>query len=352
MKKKTIISTVSIVVLLGAMTWVLASNKKEIDSHKEAKTTASEIAVTLAQVEMKATSNNLRMVGTAQPAKDVNIASESAGKITRIYFKMGDYVAQGKVLAEIDDTYKRLAYENAKLNFDKYKEDIARYEVLRKGEAVSETQYRDIKLAYENASIQLQNAKKQWDDCKVTAPFSGYITSKNVEQGAFVNAGTIIAGISDINELKVVLEVSETDAYQLKDGQPVEVTSDVQSSTTFNGKIRTISQKATASHTYPVEVMIANNGKNKLKAGTYVNVIINTSNDGEALMIPRNAIISSVKDPSVYVVNNNVARMVKINTGRSFDTDIEVLGGISRGDKVVVDGQINLSDGAKVSVIN
>lgn len=352
MKKKTIISSVSILVLLAAMTWVLASNKKEIDSRKEMKSSVSAIAVSLAEAEVRNTGNTLRMVGTAQPAKDVNIASESAGKITRIYFKMGDFVAQGKVLAEIDDTYKRLSYENAKLNFDKYKEDMARYEVLRKGDAVSETQYRDIRLAYENASIQLQNAKKQWDDCKVTAPFSGYITSKNVEQGAFVNAGTVVAGLSDINELKVVLEVSEMDAYLLKDGQRVEITSDVQSGNVFNGKIQTISPKATASHTYPVEIMIANTGKNKLKAGTYVNVIISTSSDGQALMIPRNAIVSSVKDPSVYVVSNNTARMVKISTGRSFDTNIEVLGGVSKGEKVVVNGQINLTDGAKVTVLN
>lgn len=352
MKKKTIISTVSIVVLLGAMTWVLASNKKVIDSHKVTKTSVADIAVSLAKASVQETGSSLRMVGTAQPAKDVNIASESAGRITRIHFKMGDFVAQGKVLAEIDDTYKRLSYENAKLNFDKYKEDMERYDVLRKGEAVSETQYRDIKLAYENASIQLQNAKKQWDDCKVVAPFSGYITSKNVEQGAFVNAGTIVAGVSDINELKVVLEVSELDAYQLKDGQLAEVTTDVQSGVIYNGTIQTISPKATASHTYPVEVMISNNGKNKLKAGTYVNVTIRTQGNGKALMIPRNAIISSVKDPSVYVVSNNTARMVKISTGRSFDTSIEVLNGITEGEQVVVNGQINLTDGARVSVIN
>lgn len=352
MKKKTIIASVTIVVLLGIMTWTLATNKKVIDSRKEVKTTQSDIAVTVVPTEMKETNGNLELVGTAQPCKEVNIASESAGKIVQVNFKMGDFVAKGKVLAKIDDTYKRLAYDNAKLNYNKCKEDLDRYQALRKGDAVSDTQLRDIRLAYENAVIQLENVKKQWDDTKITAPFSGYITSQNTELGAFVNPGTIIAGIADISELKVVLDVSESNAYELHPGQQINVTTDVHPDADYKGKIANISPKASASHTYPVEILIANNGKDKLKAGTYVNVSVNMGKSGKALMIPRDAIVSSVKDPSVYVVANNTAKLVKITTGRSFNSNLEVVAGLGEGDKVVTNGQINLIDGAKVSVIN
>jgi RND family efflux transporter MFP subunit len=334
------------------MTWTLASNKKVIDSRKEVKTAQSDIAVAVASTEMKETNGDLELVGTAQPCKEVNIASESAGKIVQVNFKMGDFVTKGKVLAKIDDTYKRLAYNNAKLNYDKYKDDLNRYQALRNGDAISDTQLRDIKLGYENAAIQLENAKKQWDDTKITAPFSGYITAQNTELGAFVNPGSIIAGIADISELKVVLDVSETNAYELRQGQQINVTTDVHPEAKYTGKISNISPKASASHTYPVEVLISNNGKDKLKAGTYVNVSVNMGKSGKALMIPREAIVSSVKDPSVYVIAGNTAKLVKINTGRSFNSNLEVVAGLSEGDKVVTNGQINLIDGAKVSVIN
>ena len=352
MKKKTIIISVTTIVLLGAMVLTLASNKKVIDANKQAKTTEANVAVTVASTEMKETNGNLDLVGTAQPSKEVNVASESSGKIVQVSFKMGDFVAKGKVLAKIDDTYKRLAYENAKLTYNKCKEDLTRYEALRKGDAVSDTQLRDIRLAYENADIQLENAKKQWDDTKITAPFSGYITSQNTEIGAYVNAGTVIAGIADISELKVVLDVSESTAYELHQGQMISVTTDVHPEADYKGKISNISPKASASHTYPVEVLISNNGKDKLKAGTYVNVSVNMGKSGKALMIPRDAIVSSVKDPSVYVVNNNIVKLVKITTGRSFSSNLEVVAGLAQGDKVVTNGQINLSEGSKVSVIN
>ena len=352
MKKKTIIIVAALVVLLGTMVITLASNKKIIDRNKEVKTTETTIAVTLASSEMKETNGNLELVGTAQPSKEVSVASESSGKIVQVSFKMGDFVAKGKVLAKIEDTYKRLAYENASLNFNKCKEDLTRYEALRKGDAVSDTQLRDTRLAYENANIQLENARKQWDDTKIVAPFSGYITSQNTEIGAYVNAGTVIAGMADISELKVVLDVSESNAYILHQGQQISVTTDVHPEATYTGKISNISPKASASHTYPVEVLISNTGKDKLKAGTYVNVSVNMGKSGKALMIPRDAIVSSVKDPSVYVVIGNTARLVKITTGRSFNSNLEVVAGLGLGEKVVTNGQINLTDGSKVSVIN
>ena len=351
MKKKTTIAVLTAVVLLGIMTMTLASNKKEINSRKEVKTTEINIAVTVASAEMKVTNMDLDLVGTTQAAREVNIASESSGKIAVVNFRMGDYVTQGNVLAIIDDTYKRLAYENAKLNYNKCKDDISRYQALREGDAVSDTQLRDIKLAYENADIQLENAKKQWDDTKIIAPFSGYITSQNTELGAYVNAGTMIAGIADISQLKVVFDVSEMNAYELQRGQTVSVTTDVHPEASYKGTISNISPKASASHTYPVEIMIANNGKDKLKAGTYVKVNVNMSNKENVLMIPRDAIVSSLKDPSVYLVKNNIAQLMKIGVGRNFNSFIEVVSGLNEGDQVVTNGQINLTGSSKVSVI-
>jgi len=98
--------------------------------------------------------------------------------------------------------------------------------------------------------------------------------------------------------------------------------------------------------------LIANSGKNKLKAGTYVNVSVNMGKSGKALMIPRDAIVSSVKDPSVYIIEGQIAKLVKITTGRNFNSNLEVVAGLKESDKVVTNGQINLTDGAKVSVIN
>jgi RND family efflux transporter MFP subunit len=348
---KKIIIIVVVMALLGAMVWTLAGNKKEIDSRKEVKTADGKIAVSVVSAQMQETNNLLEFVGMAEPDKEVVVASESAGKIVQINVKLGDFVSKGTVLAKVDDTYKRLAFENAQLNYNKFKDDYERFQVLRGGDAVSETQLRDMKTGFENASIQLENAKKQLEDTEIVAPFSGVITSKKTELGAYVNPGTPIAAMADIARLKVLLAVSESNVYQLRKGQEVSVYTNVYPGVIYKGNIASISPQGSGAHTFPVEIVIANNNTNPLKAGTYVNVRVDMGKTGKALMIPRDAIVSSVKDPSVYVVKGETVELVKINAGHDYNTYLEVISGISEGDQVVTNGQINLITGAKVSII-
>ena len=351
MKKRAIIILI-LVIITVVITYTLLSNKKVIDSRKEVQTIDHLVAVNVANVEWRDIDGELQFVGTTEAAKEVVVAAEASGKIVKINFKLGDYVNAGTVLAEVDATYRQLAYENAKLNYDKFKEDLERFQNLRKGEAVTETQLRDMRVGFENASIQLEQAKKQLEDTRVVAPFSGYIISRNTELGAWVNVGTPIAGIADISQLKVVFVVSESNVYELSKGQQVSVTTDIYSGVVYNGVISNISPKGTQAHTYPVEITIPNNNKNApLKAGTYVNVSVNNTKTGKVLMIPRDAIISSIKEPSVYVVEDENVKLVRIFLGRSYDAYLEVVSGISEGEKVVVNGQINLTDGSRISVV-
>lgn len=352
MKKKSIIISLIVVCIFGAMFYTLANNKKEIESRKEVSVSDARVAVTAEAASMRAIANQLRFTGAAEPCKEVTVASEAAGKITSVNFKIGDYVSKGTIIAKVDDTYKQLAYENAQLNYAKFKEDFDRYKVLREGNAVTEVQFRDIRIGFENANIQLKNAEKQLEDTNIRAPFSGYITSKHTEEGAFVGTGTPIAGIADISQLKVALSVSESDVYNLRTGQEVTVNTDVYPNVDFKAKISNVSSRGSNTHTYPVEIIISNSSANPLKAGTYVNVTVAMGSEEKKLMIPRDAIISSIKDPSVYITDGETVRLAKIQTGRDYNSYLEVIDGLNTGDHVITAGQINLMDGAKVSVIN
>ncbi|GHT30736.1 MexH family multidrug efflux RND transporter periplasmic adaptor subunit [Bacteroidia bacterium] len=352
MKKKSVIIVTIGVALFGAMALTLANNKKEIDSRKEERATDDRIAVTVALTQIRETSRQWEWVGMTEPRKEVVVASESVGKIVQVNFSVSDYVSKGAILAKVDDTYKRLALENAELNYKKYKEDYERYRILRKADAVSENQLRDMKTGFENAAIQFENAKKQWEDTQILAPFSGVITSKNTEVGAYVNPGTSIATMADVAQLKISLPVSESVVYQLGKGQEVSVSTQVYPGVTFRGNIASISPQGSNAHTFPVEILMANSSKNPLKAGTYVKVSLKMEETGSALMIPRDAIVNSMKDPSVYVVKGETVELVRINTGREDNAYLEVISGINEGDRVVTNGQINLMNGATISIIN
>jgi RND family efflux transporter MFP subunit len=308
MKSKIIIIG-AVVSTIGFMGWTLASNKSEIESHKEVKTSEDRVAVSVAFAGLRETGNRLELVGMAEPEREVVVASKSAGEIVQFNLNLGDYVSKGTVLAKVDDTYKRLAFENAQINYRKFEEDYEKFQVLRKGDAVSENQLRDVRIGFENAAIQLENARKQWEDAQIVAPFSGVITSKKTELGAYVNPGTPVVGIADVSRLKVRLAVSEANVYQLREGSEVNVSASVYPGVSFKGIITGISPQGSGAHTFPVEITIANSDKYPLKAGTYVNACVSMGKTETALMIPRDAIVGSVKEPSVYVINGDVVQL-------------------------------------------
>lgn len=352
MKKATVIITATVIAIcVGLITWKLIANKKEIDSKMVVKSTIESISVTTAPVQKQSIKTSLSLTGVTEANQIVMVASKATGEITEINFRMGDYVSKGQVLARVDDAYAKFTLENAKINYGKYKEDVQRYQTLREGDAVSETQLRDIKVSYENAKIQLEQAQRQLEDTYIRAPFSGYITSREVDLGKFVNVSTPIAGIADISGLKVVVSVPESNVYELKKGQTVAVNTSIYAGVTFTGKVAHISPQGDNSHSHPVEITLPNSKENPLKSGTYVNISVEMEEAQPMLFIPRDAIVSSVKDPSVYRVEGNVAKLVRITTGRDYENKIEVLHGLQEGDKVVVSGQINLMDGATVSEI-
>jgi RND family efflux transporter MFP subunit len=173
-----------------------------------------------------------------------------------------------------------------------------------------------------------------------------------VEAGAFLNLGAAIVTIVDVSRLKVQLNVAENDVYALKPGDPVNITTTVFPGVTYPGKITFISPAGDEAHNYPVEVSFANQAKNPLKAGTYVDVAFNRQSQTPSLQIPREALVGSVKNAQVYVVgNDNLTRLRKVTIGADNGDYLEVLEGLQEGERVVTTGQINLTDSTRVNII-
>jgi multidrug efflux pump subunit AcrA (membrane-fusion protein) len=113
-----------------------------------------------------------------------------------------------------------------------------------------------------------------------------------------------------------------------------------------------ISPKGDEFHNYPVEVSMQNQDKISLKSGTFVNVKFLFESGKKSLQIPRSALVGSVKDAKVYKIVKNRVALIPVIIGSDNGQYFEVVSGLSAGDEVVTSGQINLSDGDSVKVIN
>lgn len=337
-------------VILAGIIAVLFSNKSKMQA-KAKNEKIDAYAVSVEQVKKSNASSNLVLVGTIAANNDVAVVSEASGKVVGVNAEVGDYKNKGSLLIQLDDEIKQAAFKTAEINYQKAKKDYERYTALLNQESVTNAQLENIKLALQTAEAQYIIAQREYNDTKVKSPISGIVTSRSVNVGDYVNKSLVVANVVDISKLKVKLNVAENDVFNLKVGDSVKVSTDVYPGITFNGKIETISDKGDAAHTYPVEVIFSNSKKYPLKAGMFGTVAFNFKSKTEKLLMPRDALIGSVKNPKVFAIENGIAVKKDIVVGNSFGDEFEVLSGLKEGDNVVVNGQNNLADNYKVMIV-
>lgn len=350
--KKVLIS-LGIILVLGAIVGVLEYNKSKAEKTIAKQTfTMNAIPVTIAIAEIGTLNEELTLIGTIQAGSDVNIVSEAAGRIIHLNAKPGDYKSAGSVIGEVDSELRRASLMSAQAGYDRAKSDFQRMESMFKDGVVNAMQMDQARFGYQAAEAQLVMAKRQLRDTKITSPISGIINSRMVDQGATVGVNAVIANIVDISTLKVKVHVAEKDAFALKKGDKVIVTTDVYPGTTYQGSVMSIAPKADDAHTYPVEITMSNSKTHPLKAGMFGKVAFTTIEKNEALIIPRKALIGSIKNPKVYVVSNGRVELRPVQTGSEIGTRLEILSGINPGERIVTNGQNNVRSGSKVIIIN
>jgi len=348
MKKVRVIA--GIVVVFAAMVAVLLNNKSKMQA-KAKNDVVKFLPVTLVPVQKQQLSENLSLTGTITANNDVAVQSETEGRVTKVLVEIGDRVKAGDVLVQVDDELKQANYAAAEVNYEKLKKDLERYQKMYKENSVSDAQLEGARLAYKSAEAQYIVARRQFNDTRIKTPISGIVTSRVVDVGASVQKNNLVANVVDLSMLKAKLNVAEDDAFKLKAGDAVEVTTDVYPGITFSGSIETISAKGDEAHTYPVQIRLANNETHPLKAGMFGRVAFTSITSGKVLSIPRETLLGSTKSAQVFVVDNGIAHLRSVIIGSEVGTNLQVLSGLTEGEQVVLSGQNNLKDNVAITIV-
>lgn len=350
MKTKYIVSLV-VILIIGLIVYKLAVNKKKLnEKNKQAPVTQVQIPVKVAVAAEQLQEINIIKTGNIAPFKEAKAVAMSAGTLTQVRFELGDQVKQGQVLAITDTRQAQLELQKAETDAAKLRNDLDTYTELLKGKAATQEKVNDIRNNYQNALNQVDQARKRLSDAAIKAPTGGIISAKPVEQGMFVNAGTDIATIVNLNKAKVQVNLTEAEVYKVTAGQKVKITTDVYPGKEFSGTVSFISPQADQTHNYLVEIMTGNATQSILRSGTFVYADFSRKTQEHLLVIPREALTESVKNASVYIVKNNVVHQQAIQTGSEMGAMIQVISGLQAGDSIVTSGQINLKDGTPVTV--
>jgi RND family efflux transporter MFP subunit len=307
--------------------------------------------------------------GSTQAFIDTPIYARTSGYLKSWYTDIGAHVKQGQVLAEIEtpelDQQLRQARAElataqanaklAKLNSTRYQDLLSQNAVTKQdtdgfvSQAASTSATVDSMMANVSRLEQLQSFEK------VVAPYDGVITARSTDIGALVQAGDSpgakeLFHLSSINRLRIYIAVPEVDASDVRTGEKVPLTIDTLPGQIFTGTlVRDSDAIDPLSRTLNVEVDV-DNPTGRLMPGAYASVHLPVRATQGAVTIPSSTLLFRSQGMQVGVVSNGRVKLVPVTIGHDYGSTVEVIGGLSPEDALVVNPSDSLENGAAVEI--
>ncbi|MCX5817492.1 MAG: efflux RND transporter periplasmic adaptor subunit [Proteobacteria bacterium] len=311
--------------------------------------------------------SNLSLPAEIKALVETPIYARANGYLKRRLVDIGSQVKEGQLLAEIDapELNQELARARAQLNqaeaaLGLSKVTADRWAGLLKTASVSEQEnaekQADLKLktaSTEYARAEARRLEKLESFTRITAPFTGAITARNIDTGDLIVAGSgkELFHLAQTGNLRVFVQVPQTMARGIRSGQTADMTVSELPGRTFKPRvIRTAGVMASDSRTLLVELELKN-PKGEIMAGGYAQVRFTEAKMEAALTLPANTVLFRPEGPQVGIVQpDGKVELRTVKLGRDFGQTIEILTGVSPKDRVIVNPSDSLATGALVSV--
>jgi membrane fusion protein (multidrug efflux system) len=290
-------------------------------------------------------------VGTLRADESVVMRPEIAGRVAEIRFAEGQAVARGALLVRLDQSELAavVASSRAQLKFEEQKLD--RSEDLQKKGFISQQGLDDQKTSLARAKAKLAEDEARLAKTEMRASFPGVAGLRQVSEGQYVAAGTDIARLDKIDQLKLDFRVPETYIARLKPGQPLKVAVDAYAGQAFNGTIYAIEPAIDEQTRTLLARARVGNAELKLRPGMFARVQLQLGVRENAVWIPEQAIVPKGQDTFVFRVNAGKAELVQVRTGSRKVGEVEILKGLAGGDMVVTEGTQRIGPGSSVMVM-
>jgi RND family efflux transporter MFP subunit len=355
--------------LFAAGTWPRLVRQKELRA--EVDTRGEPPFVRVVTVRRGAASSEFMLPGTAQPIREAPVHARSTGYVRSFLVDIGARVRAGQLLAELEtpEVDQELAQARAALARARSSETLARTTLERLKALVRDSaatrQELDERQANHDAALagvgaeeaNVRRLEELQRFSRVTAPFNGTVTARNLEVGALVSAGTSSGArplfvIAQADTVRIFVNVPEHVASAVRTGQPASVVVRDMPSRVFSGRVaRTSGALDPATRTMVAQVDVPNRG-HELLAGTYAEVTLEVTRAVSSILLPANALVIRPEGPQAATVREGRVHFVTLQLGRDLGTELEVLSGLIEGDQVVLNPSDVVLEGTVVRVVS
>lgn len=282
------------------------------------------------------------------------IEAESAYKLAENSYKLAkDAFDRTKTLYQ-QGAVSMSEWETAQADFENKQEQYNKARTsLQAARASSNSSLQALEASYEGAKASLALIQQQTAQSGITASMSGQVMSLGVDKGDLVSPNTPLVSIGNLDALVVKADITEADAGQIAAGQKVLITASALPDEKYYGKVAEIGLEAVSkiknsSETTAIPVVVSVNNGKLLRPGFSVDLEITTAIDKKALVVPYEAVVDKKGYTQVYVVRNGKVHLQKVKTGISDSLVIQIVSGVNKDDKVVLNPSSKLKDGSRV----
>ena len=290
-------------------------------------------------------------VGIVEEREATAVSFTSMGIVRRVLVSEGQAVARGQLIAEMDDTQARNLLDGAEAQMVHANDAMQRYQMLHDNGSLPEAQWVEVQSKVAQAKSQLEVAKKNLADCRLTAPVSGIIGKKMVGAGETALPSQAVATILDISSVLVMVSVPEAELSAIHANTPTTIDVEAIGSQFSGGRIEKGVQADALTHTYEVRINVANGGR-QLLPGMVASVRFIT--EGSQTISSHTVPVTAVQrraDGSLFlwtVDQDSIAHRATVKIGNTKGNYVYVTDGINLGQRIVTEGYQKLSEGSKV----
>jgi membrane fusion protein (multidrug efflux system) len=305
-------------------------------------------SVTLAPVRAQRISQKLEALGNARANESVDISTKTSNIVTEVTFRDGERVKRGQVLVQLDNAQARADVAAAQAAVTESETLYNRSRELLNTQALSKSSFDQLEATLKANRARLAAANARLEDTVIRAPFSGRVGLRRVSVGTLVSPGDVITTLDDTSVIKLDFSVPENFLASLREGLSIRATAPAFPGRSFAGAVASIDSRVDmTTRSVTVRALLANDD-GALKPGMFLNVSL-ANDEREALVIPEEALSPEAERQYVYVVTDGKVSRREVRIGGRQPGTVEILTGLSAGERVIVEGTQKVRDGAIVT---
>jgi membrane fusion protein, multidrug efflux system len=298
-------------------------------------------------IEAEPFSNRINTTGTVLASEEVNLRSETSGRIIQMNIREGLPVRRGDVLVKINDAELQAELMRTRLQLELAEIRETRQLALLENRAIAREDYEVALNQVNTLKAEIDLIQARIDKTEIRAPFNGSIGLRNVSTGAYITPSDVVATLQDYSTIRIDFSIPERHAALVNNGDRIYFTRQG-SQNRYEGQIMAIEPRIDATTRTLQLRATAPNRDTGIFPGAFVEIELQLAEIPDAILVPSEAVIPELGGHSMFVTRNGLADRVQVNTGVRTETRVQITDGLVPGDTILTTGILQLRENLPV----